>query len=301
MTLVFLSIAMLGAILATAIMISVLEGWGLRWFEFPVWKFIAGKAHGGQYVHINNVCIYYETYGAGPPVLVLHGGLSNIGGMGYQIRALAKTWFVVAADSRGHDRSTDLDAPLSYALMSDDMLKLLDHLKIDRVDVVGWSDGGIIGLDLAMRHPERIRRLVVIGAIYDVDGLIDKPIMGAEIPRVPLYYRLRARNPAHWPEFYRKVFTMWQTQPHYTLNDLGHIKAPTFVMAGEFDIMKREHTDRLARAIPGGQEVIIEGGTHGALYDEPGIVTAHIQRFLTADREPRYEDVSIPQDQQRCQ
>ena len=106
------------------------------------------------------------------------------------------------------------------------MLKLLDHLKIDRVDVVGWSDGGIIGLDLAMRYPDRIRRLVVNGANYDVDGLIDKSTISAEIPRVPFKYRLLAGNPAHWPVFYRKVVTMWQTQPHYTLNDLGHIKAP---------------------------------------------------------------------------
>jgi pimeloyl-ACP methyl ester carboxylesterase len=134
-----------------------------------------------------------------------------------------------------------------------------------------------------------------------VDGLIDKPTISAEIPRVPLKYRLLAGNPAHWPVFYRKVVTMWQTQPHYTLNDLGHIKAPTLVMAGEFDIMTREHTNQLARAIPGGREVIIEGGTHTALFDEPGIVNAHILRFLMADRELRYEDVSIPEDLQRCQ
>jgi pimeloyl-ACP methyl ester carboxylesterase len=297
MTLVFVSIAMLGAILGTAI--YVIDGPVPRWIGFYVWKFMAGKAHGGRYVNINNVCIYYETYGAGPPVLVLHGGFGSIEGMSYQIMALATTRFVVAADSRGHGRSTDSDAPLGYALMSDDMLKLLDHLKIDRVDVVGWSDGGIIGLDLAMRYPDRIRRLVVIGANYDVDGLIDKPTISAEIPRVPLKYRLLAGNPAHWPVFYRKVVTMWQTQPHYTLNDLGHIKAPTLVMAGEFDIMTREHTNQLARAIPGGREVIIEGGTHTALFDEPGIVNAHTLRFLMADRELRYEDVSIPEDLQR--
>lgn len=280
MTLVFIGIVMLGAILATAIYVI---GRPVQWLEFHAWKLMAGKAHGGKYVNINNVRIYYETYGAGPPVLVLHGGFGSIGDMSYQIMALATTQFVVAADSRGHGWSTDSDAPLSYALMSDDMLKLLDHLKIDQIDVVGWSDGGIIGLDLAMRHPERIRRLVVIGANYDVDGLVDMLPIGSGIPHVPLRYRLLAGNPA----FYRKVVTMWQTQPHYTLNELGHIKAPTLVMAGEYDVIKREHTDLLARAIPGGQEVIIEGGAHTMPLDEPGIVNAYIQKFLMGDREPR--------------
>jgi pimeloyl-ACP methyl ester carboxylesterase len=194
--------------------------------------------------------------------------------------ALATNQFVIAADSRGHGRSTDSDEPLSYGQMSDDMLKLLDLLKIDQVDVVGWSDGGIIGLDLAMRHPERVRRLVTIGANYDVDGLVDRPTTPLAIPHPPLRYRL-------WPVFYRKVVTMWQTQPHYTLNDLGHIKAPTLVVAGEFDVIKREHTDQLANAIPDSKEIIIEGGAHTALLNEPGIVDAYILGFLMGNREAR--------------
>ena len=146
------------ALLATVFSANyAIDGPMQRWLAFYVWKFGAGKTHGGQYFNSNDVSIYYETYGAGPPVLVLHGGLGSIEGMSYQIRALAKSHFVIAADSRGHGRSTDSDAPLSYSLMSDDMSRLLDHLQIDRVDVVGWSDGGIIGLDLAIRRPERIK------------------------------------------------------------------------------------------------------------------------------------------------
>jgi pimeloyl-ACP methyl ester carboxylesterase len=251
-----------------------------RWLEYYVWRFIAAKAHGGQHVNINDVSIYYETYGAGPPVLVLHGGLGSIEGMSYQIRALAASHFVVAADSRGHGRSTDSNAPLSYSLMSDDMLKLLDHLQIDRVDVVGWSDGGIIGLDLAMRYPERVRRLVAISANYNVDGLLESPTLDPEIPRPPLRYRLLAPDPAHWPALYRKVVAMWQTQPHYTTNDLSHIKAPTLIMAGEFDIIKRAHSDQLAKAIADSQEVIIQGGPHSVQNEKFEIVNSNILRFL---------------------
>jgi pimeloyl-ACP methyl ester carboxylesterase len=251
-----------------------------RWEQFYLWKFISGKAHGGQHIHVDDISIYCETFGSGPPVLVLHGGLGSIEGMGNQIRALATSHFVIAVDSRGHGRSTDTIAPLNYSQMSDDMVKVLDHLKIERVDVVGWSDGGIIGLDLAMRHPERVRKLVAISANYDVDGLTGSHSPTGEVPRVPLRYWLLAPNSAHWPALYRKVLTMWQTQPRYTLSDLGHIQAPTLVIAGEYDAIKREHTDQLAKAIPGSRESIISDATHLVPTEKPEIVNSEILNFL---------------------
>jgi pimeloyl-ACP methyl ester carboxylesterase len=247
---------------------------------FTVWRAISSQAHGGQYVNINGVRIWYETYGSGTPVLVLHGGSGSLEDMHKQIRALAATRFVVAVDSRGHGRSTDSDAPLSYALMANDMLKLLDQMNIRQTDIVGWSDGGIIGLDLAMHHPERVARLVAIGANYDVDGLQEKPDLNGPIPPVPGFYARNAPNPAHWPDLYRKVVTMWATQPHYTIADLAKIKAPVLVIAGEFDVIKRGHTDQLAQAIPSAQEVIIPGGTHDVVSDQAAAVNVRILAFL---------------------
>jgi pimeloyl-ACP methyl ester carboxylesterase len=277
-----LGFASLAAIIGAAIYAS--DGPAYRWLGFYAWKLFAGQANGGQYINARGVSIYYETYGAGPPVLVLHGGLGSIEGMSNQIRALAKSHFVIATDSRGHGRSTDSEEPLGYSLMSDDMANLLNHLHIDRVDVVGWSDGAIIGLDLAMRHPELVRRLVAISANYDVDGLVGEAASDSEIPPPPLRYRLLARDPAHWPEIYRKVVKMWETQPHYTLNELGQIKAPTLIMAGEFDIIKREHTSQLAKAIPGSEEIIVQGATHAVPNDKPEIVNRQILRFLDEQR-----------------
>ncbi len=158
--------------------------------------------------------------------------------------------------------------------------KLLDLLNIRQTDVVGWSDGGIIGLDLAMHHPERVGRVVAIGANYDVDGLNEKPDLNAPIPPVPGFYQRNAPDPAHWPALYKKVVTMWATQPNYTLADLGRIKAPVLVMAGEFDAIKRTHTDQLAHAIPGAEEAIIAGGTHNVALDKPDEVNARIRAFL---------------------
>ena len=249
---------------------------------FYAWKLCSTEAHGGQYTDINGIRLYYETYGSGQPVLVLHGGTRSLEDMRYQIAALAAERFVVAPDSRGHGRSSDTDAPLSYGLMADDMLKLLDRLKIDRVDVVGWSDGGIIGLDLAIHHPERIRRLVAIGANYDVNGLTHPPVLTNGPPRPPWLYSHYAPDPGHWPELYRKVVTMWQTQPHYSMDELGRIEAPALIIAGEFDAIKREHTDRLAEAIPGAQEVIIMGATHFVAVEKPSVINAEILRFLDA-------------------
>jgi pimeloyl-ACP methyl ester carboxylesterase len=238
---------------------------------FYVWKVVSGKAHGGQYADINGIRIYYETYGTGRPVLVLHGGTGFIESMHYQISALAASRFVVAPDSRAQGRSTDSDQPLSYDLMANDMLKLLDKLNIAETDVVGWSDGGVIGLDLAMLHPERVRRLVASGANYDVDGMADgmisaseNMVCGEDVAPARDFYKRIAPDPTHWPIVYQKLIEMWRTQPHYSVADLGTIKAPTLIMAGEFDCVKRQHTDQLAKAIPGGREEIIKGATHFA-------------------------------------
>ena len=160
------------------------------------------------------------------------------------------------------------------------MLKLLDHLQIGRVDVVGLSDGGIIGLDLAIHHPRRIRRLVAISANFDVNGLLERSTSEIVIPRTPLRYKLLAQVPARWNALYRNVVTMWQTQPHYTLKDLGNIKARTLIMAGEFDVVRHGHINQLSKPIPGSQQIIIEGATHRLLVEKPNIVNSHILRFI---------------------
>jgi pimeloyl-ACP methyl ester carboxylesterase len=247
---------------------------------FFVWRAISSDPDGGRYADINGIRIYYETYGRGDPVLVLHGGGGSLENMSHQIRALTPAHRVIAADSRGQGRSTDSEAALSYGLMADDMLRLLDHLQIARADVVGWSDGGIIALDMAMHHPDRVRRIVAIGANYDAAGLVIPAAADAEIPPVSIFYRSFAPDPAHWPVMRRKLAAMWATQPHYTLQELAAIRAPALIIAGEFDIAKREHTDQLARAIPAGQEYIIPGATHDLIWRKADIVNAKMLEFL---------------------
>jgi pimeloyl-ACP methyl ester carboxylesterase len=276
-----MALALAGIVVAMAVLGAALhapQNMADGRLAFRVWRILSRESHGGDSVAVNDIRIYYETYGAGSPVLVLHGGLGSIEDMHHQIRALAARRLVIAPDSRAHARSTDSQAPLSYQLMADDMVKLLDALQLGRVDIVGWSDGGIIGLEIAMRHSDRIRRLVVIGANYDVDGLKQQP--SADVPPPPAFYRRNAPDPADWAVFHQKVVTMWRTQPHYTLEDLGRIRAPTLVIAGEFDAVWPEHTDQLARAIPGAEKAIIDGGTHFVLSEKPSVVNARILMFL---------------------
>lgn len=230
--------------------------------QYRIWQALSGKAHGPRYLTIGTIALHYATFGQGPPVLVLHGGLGSASDMRHQIEVLADAHFVIAPDLRGNGQSGDTCAPLSYATMAVDMVKLLDALSIPRVDVVGWSDGGIVGLELAMHHPERVNRLVVIGANFDPNGLRSQPLPGNLAQRA------------------RKVLTLWLTQPRYTTSMLSTIRAPTLVLAGEFDVVRRAHTDALAHAIPGATEYIIPDADHRAPLTKPNQVNSLIIAFL---------------------
>lgn len=253
--------------------------------SFDAWKTFSGKAHGGRRAQVGPVNLYYETYGAGPPVLVLHGGAASLESMHYQIVDLARDHLVIAPDSRGHGRSTDVPGPMHYADMAQDMIGLMDQLHIAKADVVGWSDGGNIGLDMAMKHPERVGRLVTIGANYDAAGLVD-PISPASPDNAEFadgketYQRISA-TPGNWPVLYRQVTEMWRTEPHYTTDELGRIRSPVLVLAGDHDAVLRSHTDSLAHAIPGAEERIFPHAGHMVLMQEPEAVDGTIRAFLS--------------------
>jgi pimeloyl-ACP methyl ester carboxylesterase len=253
---------------------------------FYVWRVLTGQSHTGARANVNGVSIYYETYGKGPPVLVLHGATGFLETMHYFIQALAPSHTVIAVDSRAQGRSTDSSPPLSYTLMANDMIKLMDTLHIKQADVVGWSDGGIIGLDMAMTHPDRVRRLVAISANYDVNGLDPQAFhAGFEAETAaqvkPFYDRI-APDPSHFPIMLRKVSAMLRSQPHYTTAELSLIRARVLIVAGEHDLILRWHTDNLAHAVPGAREVIVPGATHFGPLEQPAVYSDLVVNFLNA-------------------
>src|SRR5436190_23902147 len=161
----------------------------------------------GEYATVNGIKMYYEIFGKGEPLLMIHGGSASIESWFEQLPELAKTYRVIAPDSRGHGRTQDSTNALSYKLMASDFVELLKQLKITNAIVVGWSDGGIIGLDLAMNHPTLVKKLVAMGANFRADGMADevKAGLAASGPNdhpailVEGYKALSPDGPDHWP------------------------------------------------------------------------------------------------------
>lgn len=252
---------------------------------FYTWRAAAGEPQIADRVPLNGIDLYYEIYGEGPPVIVLHGGTAFIESMHYQIRALSAAHRVIAVDSRGHGRSSEPDGPLHYADMAGDVAALMDHLEIAQADIVGWSDGGIIGLLLAVHEPARVDRLVAIGANYDKSGtegdLSSLSPDSDAFAAVRGFYERHAEDPAHWPVFFQKVMTMWQTEPSITEDELAAARAPVLVMAGEFDSIKPDHTEKMAELLPNGVLHIVPGGDHFIPLERPDDVNAAMLEFLS--------------------
>ncbi len=256
--------------------------------SYLAWRAFSADSGTGARADLNGIRLYYETHGSGEPLLLMHGGTAFIESFYAQIPALARGHRIIAPDSRCHGRSTDGEGPLSYGLMASDMLALIDRLKLGRVDIVGWSDGGIIGLDLAIHHPSRVGRLVMIGSNFRADGMTAGSIAKLKTltPDDPLledaraFYRRIAPDPSRWPVLFGKVKTMWLTQPQYTAADLAKVRAKTLVILGENDDIRREHGQEMARRIPGARLVIIPGASHMAPMEKPDELNKVIVDFL---------------------
>ena len=239
----------------------------------------------------NGIAMYYAIYGRGPPILLIHGGLSNANVWSSEIPGLAARHEVIVADSRGHGRSTMTDARLTYSLMASDYLALLDHLGVNKVAVVGWSDGGVIGLDLAIHHPDRLTALYAQAANASPDGLTWTPT-GADALRAPggrnqAEYERLSPTPDHFMAFRKAVFEMWASEPHFTREQLASINVRTAIVIGDHDEMvRRHHTVYLARTIPGAQLIILPDVSHFALLQDPVTYVRTVLDFIDTDARP---------------
>jgi pimeloyl-ACP methyl ester carboxylesterase len=234
---------------------------------------------------VNDIQMYYAVYGEGEPVLLIHGGLGHADVWGFQVPALAEDHQVIVADSRGHGRSTRSEQPFGYELMADDYLALLDHLGIDQVALVGWSDGGIIGLDIAIRHPERLTGLYAFAANYVPEGVRetfgDDPVFGAYIERVSADYPRLSPAPDEFDAFVEQISQMWATQPHYTKQQLQAIPVRTVIFDGDHDeAIKLEHTEEMAELIPNARLEIMKDTSHFAMWQQPEAFNASVLNFL---------------------
>jgi pimeloyl-ACP methyl ester carboxylesterase len=255
-----------------------------RWQTLPPTPAPIAAARSGQ-VKANGISIHYATYGRGSPVILLHGGLANSDYWGNQVRALAPHHLVIVMDSRGHGRTTRDARPYGYDLMADDVIALMDGLKIRKADIVGWSDGGIIGLDLAMRYADRVGKIFAFGANTKTSGVIDgiekNPTFAAYIERAGQEYRAYSATPKDDDAFVEQISKMWADQPNWTDAQLKAIKSPVLIIDGDHDEgIKRDHTEYMAATIPGAGLLILPNASHFAFLQDPDLFNFAILNFL---------------------
>jgi pimeloyl-ACP methyl ester carboxylesterase len=261
------------------------------WAQKPLWLTLPPtptlpKTDRSGMAPVNGIKVWYSVFGEGEPVVFLHGGLGNANYWGLQVPEVARHYQVIVMDSRGHGRSTRDNRPYGYDLMADDVVGLLDFLKIERAAVVGWSDGGILGLDLAIRYPGRVSKVFAFAANTDPSGVMDgvekNPTFAAFIERAGHEYQALSATPQEYKAFVAAISKMWATQPHWTGRQLAAIKTQVLVVDGDHDeTIKRPHTEKIAAAIPGAGLLILPNTSHFSFLQDPDQFTWHILHFLS--------------------
>ena len=239
---------------------------------------------------INGIRIYYEIHGEGEPLLLLHGGLGHAGHWSGQIPALAEKYRVVAMDGRGHGRSSFGDKPIGYELMMGDVVGLMDHLGIERADVLGWSDGGNIVLYLAANHPERLNKVIAYGANYSPAGVRSdvgtNAAITAYVGKAAADYQTLAPAPERWEEFMGNIGNMWATEPNFTAEQLGAITTPILVLVGQAEeAIYDEHTREMAALIPSAELRTMEGTGHFAHWEKEEEFNQIVLDYLGRDED----------------
>ena len=228
------------------------------------------------YAEINGLHMYYETHGEGPPLLILHGGTSTIEWRRPMWPVFA-AFQVIAPEQMGHGRTADAPERLfHYHDMAEDTVELLRRLKIESVRIIGGSDGGNVGLDIAIHHPGLVSKLVVSGsnfsvAAYSADDWEELMTTSPDDwfpPFRETYDRLSPDGASYWPVVFERMRRMWMVEPHFTAGQLAGIKAQTLVIAGDQDQIEPEHTVALFRSIPHAQLCVVPNEGHGVLPEE---------------------------------
>jgi pimeloyl-ACP methyl ester carboxylesterase len=255
------------------------------WQTLPAPQPLPHAAASGYVAH-DGARIYYSTYGKGVPVILLHGGLANQRYWGDQVPALTGAHYrVILIDSRGHGRSSRDARPFTYELMASDVVAVMNQLHVPKAAVVGWSDGAIIGLVMALKHPERLTRVFAFAANMDPSGVKDDTETDPTFARFEAEasdaYAKLSPTPHDFPDFHQAISRMWDQEPNYTAADLAKIATPVAIVDGDHDeAIKPEHTRYLAGAIPGAKLIILPDASHFAFLQQPERFNVEMLEFL---------------------
>src|SRR5208337_2206153 len=272
------------ALAALLALVAAPSGAAERWETLPPTPAPIATDRTGE-AEANGIKIHYAIYGQGTPVVFLHGGLANTDYWGNQVPAVAAHHTVILMDSRGHGSSTRDARPYGYDLMADDVVALMDALKISKADIVGWSDGGIIGIDLALRHRVRIGKVFAFAANTRTSGVVEdvekNPTFAAFIARAGKEYAALSATPNEYPAFVDQISKMWFGEPNWTDAELEAIETPVLVVDGDHDeAIKRAHTEYIAATIPHAGLLILPNVSHFAFLQDPDQFNFAILHFL---------------------
>jgi pimeloyl-ACP methyl ester carboxylesterase len=243
----------------------------------------------GKFITINETKIYYEEYGKGLPLLMLHGGLGDISDFEKVIPNLSKKFRVIIPDAPGLGRSEYADSLLSYQLLADYTSKFIDELKIDSLYLIGWSDGANTALILAKNKSEKVKKLIISGANYKLNGfsnealeeckkVADTSYVKEEMQSwIKHYQKLSTKD---WKRYISEVGQMWFTEEYFPKSDLEAIKIPTLIIYGDRDMYTLEHGIEIKNAILNSQFCVIPNCSHMVFREKPKLFAKLAQIFL---------------------
>jgi pimeloyl-ACP methyl ester carboxylesterase len=248
----------------------------------PTWQYGANPAAGHTFVH-DGVALYYEVYGAGEPLLIVHGNGGSIGSLAAQIDYFRDRYQVIAMDSRDHGRSGDSADRLTYEKMADDLAALLDRLEVGPVDVLGWSDGGIEALLLGMRHGDKVKHLIAMAPNLNPS---DAALLPETIASTREALASMTDEERDTPQGHRelKATEMMLVEPNIDASELEAIDAPTLIIVGDHDVIRPEHAVEIYEHLPNGALKVLRNATHTAPQDDPARFNRTVERFLRQTR-----------------
>ncbi|WP_261511043.1 alpha/beta fold hydrolase [Chryseobacterium paludis] len=230
----------------------------------------------GKFLKVKNADLYYEVYGEGEPIVLLHGNSGSIKDFYQQIPVLSKKYKVIALDTRGQGRSTDTSKNnLTYSIFADDLKVLTDELGFKKINIVGWSDGGNTGLEFVLKYPENVSKLVTIGANVQPDGVDERLLnhMKTELQVLELENKPEKFNQT-------RILKIMIKEPKISKGSLQKIQSPVLVIAGENDVIKKVHTEFIAKQIPNAKLKIYAKATHFIPFENADQLNADLLEFL---------------------
>lgn len=274
----------------------------LVFFTLTSISLFSQQDNAGDYVDVNGMKMYYEVSGEGEPIIVLHGGHMDIPSMGKIIPMLAEKHKVYAIEFQGHGRTEDIDRPITYPNLADDVADFMDAIGLEKADVFGYSMGGQVGLQLAISHPEKVNKLIAASIAYDLKGW--QPAYSEFIPQmsaemflsIPVFAEKhkQSENPEAYIKFLEKMVAL-EKEPMALEEEVKKLKTPVLLIAGDSDVATLEHIVSMFRLLGGGimgdmgqplppsRLAILPATSHTAVINQPDVLIAFIEPFLKGE------------------